>query len=138
MPEHKVFTYGTLKPSLGDIWGVGEYSEPYEHAVTVEEFVVAGSGFPRAVRKSELDDVYPSGQLKGEIVTVDDNKLSRFDSIEGYPSFYDRIEIEVMTEEGEKKTVLMYEAKEAADFFSDDGVEFLKPKEGTNVMEWND
>ena len=87
---NKVFVYGTLKRGNSirglDSWGDAEFVGT---AVTsLSHFRLHDLGAFPAVSKDGSD------HIAGEVWTVDDDVLSTLDRIEGYPDFYDRMQVD--------------------------------------------
>ena len=92
----RVFVYGTLKrdgrlnPALNSSEYLGEHT-------TAPEFTMVALGwFPGVLHRGTTP-------IQGEVFEINEDILSRLDSIEGYPALYNREEIE--TEHG---TAWMY------------------------------
>lgn len=136
----RVFVYGTLKEQYNGVYFFGD-KKPTQ-ALTVDKFVVGERPFPSAVRFGSdlLNDkpfITKGYQLVGEVYEVDDDDtktISRLDRYEGYPSFYDRINVKVITEDGEVD-VMMYEAKGASSMITEENL--LQPQnEHSEFLEW--
>lgn len=83
----KVFVYGSLKQGFGN-HRLLEGSKYLGEAVTKPEFTMYDLGaFPAITRGG-------SSEIHGEVYEVDDNVFQRLDALEGYPNFYDRMQIE--------------------------------------------
>lgn len=86
-----IFVYGILK------------RRPDAKPAIVPGFRMVDMGhFPAAI-PGEEDDA-----LIGELIFVDDDTVEHFDMIEGYPNFYDRQGVKVVTEEDETIEAEMY------------------------------
>ena len=86
---HNVFVYGTLKRGNSqrglDRWGSGvEYIGPATTSHSSYSLWSLGA-FPAA----SLGDA----RISGEVWSVDNETLADLDRIEGYPDFYNRIEV---------------------------------------------
>ncbi len=87
---NKVFVYGTLKRGNSirglDSWGDAEF---VGNAVTSKnKFTLYSLGAFPAVSKDGSD------HIAGEVWSVDDDVLNTLDSIEGYPDFYNRMQVD--------------------------------------------
>ena len=85
----RVFVYGTLKRNHGNwryyLKNNSTYLGEYE---TDPNFTLISLGaFPGVL-------LHGNNSIKGELFEVSDVQFSRIDRLEGYPSFYNRIEIE--------------------------------------------
>tara|TARA_Y100001951_G_C11298065_1_gene277573 strand:- start:25740 stop:26117 length:378 start_codon:yes stop_codon:yes gene_type:complete len=90
---HKVFVYGSLKRGFGNhrvieasttrFLGVGSLADGVMYSL---------GGFPGVIRGK--------GEIQGELYEVDDATLGRLDCLEGHPTFYERQDMEVQTNEG--------------------------------------
>lgn len=101
---HLVFVYGSLKMGFGN-HGVLQYSgaEPVAEGMTLHDGFSMESlgGFP---------GVYADGDMAiwGEVYEVTDEGLAACDRLEGHPRFYQRHEVEIVTDEGDIVTAWMY------------------------------
>lgn len=91
--KHKIFVYGILRDGTG---------EPAR--ISGEMYSVAGR-FPAVNR---VDDPN-AGEVLGEVLTVDNKTLRRFDEIEGHPRFYLRRACAVEYADGRKDFTWVYE-----------------------------
>ena len=86
---NRIFVYGTLKQGQGN-WNYllkGHSLFMGEHTTEPMFTMVSLGGFP---------GVLPEGstRIRGEVFEVDDTTMERVDRLEGYPSFYNRQQIE--------------------------------------------
>jgi gamma-glutamylcyclotransferase (GGCT)/AIG2-like uncharacterized protein YtfP len=91
MNNNKVFVYGTLKKG-NSVRGLNMFRdrgvEYVSDAVTTEaEFSLYDLGAFPAVTSSG------NNRISGEVWEVDENMMKVLDDIEGYPEFYNRMEI---------------------------------------------
>ncbi len=98
-----VAVYGSLRKGLGN-------HRLLEHVPMIAEGVVQDSfdmyslgGFPALVESEDN-----SMQIVAEVYDVDPATFSRLDCLEGYPSFYDRKEVTVVTNEGVELSCWIY------------------------------
>lgn len=102
--KHFVFVYGTLKGMHR-----GRQIGP---ATTLNKYVMFDGGFPIVIPTSDPDVSHipdkAHGEVLGELHEVDDFNLHGLDNYEGYPEFYDRLEVPVRTTEGIEATAWMY------------------------------
>jgi gamma-glutamylcyclotransferase (GGCT)/AIG2-like uncharacterized protein YtfP len=105
--KHTVFVYGTLRKGQHNCYlmSPAEFVCP---AVTADQFMMFGRGFPLCRRVEEEDDVGAGGYLIGEVWDVSDTALAKLDMLEGHPHFYERRKTTVVLEGGGTKEVLMY------------------------------
>ena len=100
MPKHKVAVYGSLKQTFGNHSVLGD-APLLTVGITMPIFkMISLGGFPGLV--DGIDSVWV------EVYEVDDEGLQQLDWLEGYPSFYDRQMIAVMTEAGGIEQALIY------------------------------
>lgn len=99
--QHNVAVYGSLRKGLGN-HRLLEHVQDHEKGVTCTPYdMYSLGGFPAIVH----------GGIKGvvvEVYRVDQHTMDRLDGLEGYPSFYDREEVEVVLESGEEVTAWIY------------------------------
>jgi gamma-glutamylcyclotransferase (GGCT)/AIG2-like uncharacterized protein YtfP len=82
----KVFVYGTLKRGWGN-HRILEESNLLGECVTHPNFTMVHlGGFPGVLMGGET-------AISGEVYEVDELTMNRLDGLEGYPSFYNRLEI---------------------------------------------
>lgn len=90
--SHLVFVYGTLvnmHKRLGTkLLGTG---------YTVGTFVLYDGGYPSVVQEEAVNAEY-KGQVLGQLHEVDDNQLAYLDGYEGHPHYYERRQVQVLTE----------------------------------------
>lgn len=86
-----IFVYGILK---------GRHDAKTGH-VNLHRLIDMGA-FPAAVPADA------EHSIKGELIYVDHDTVQEFDRIEGAPNFYNREEVEVTLDDGEKTTAEMY------------------------------
>jgi len=97
---HKVFAYGTLRV------GQGNYSyllkdEPgvkYLGEDTIEGFTMIHlGGFPALIENNFVEDfaeIRVATKVVGDVFEVNDETMTNLDALEGYPTFYNRKEVE--------------------------------------------
>lgn len=89
---HRVFVYGSLMRGFGN--HVLLQDQTFIGNATVAEFALHSlGGFPAAV-----PDDGNAGDIRGEVYEVDDAALARLDRLEGHPTFYERQDVEVWSE----------------------------------------
>ena len=92
--EHKVFVYGTLKQG-NPIRGLDRVSGStfISSAITTDaNFMMLDLGtFPGVIFAPNRIN---AAKIGGELFSVTTDLLLKLDEIEGYPDFYDRIEVE--------------------------------------------
>lgn len=109
--SHKVCVYGSLREGLHNhaLLHTAEFIDEYW---TEAEFkMVSLGGFPALVPDSA------GIQIKVELYEVDDNTFARLDSLEGYPSFYDRKIINL----GDHEAWIYYQHEYSSDTIVDSG-----------------
>lgn len=90
---HRIFVYGTLRKGQGNH---GLLLSPTTRdlgpAVTLDAYqMISLGGFP-GVRHPDPPGS-PASPIVGELYEVDDETLARLDLLEGYPRFYERIQV---------------------------------------------
>lgn len=105
----RVFVYGTLRDAQGcwnrTLWAGREAA--VLHGATVDGLALYGTGFgfPYAVED-------PAATIVGDLLLFDDDQwpgvMQSFDTLEGYPSHYDRIVVDVNTPTGNRLTAWVY------------------------------
>ena len=100
MSKHKVAVYGSLKQGYGNhdvLMGVPLLTK----GITLPHFTMLSlGGFPGLV--------FGDKSILVEIYEVDDNGLEHLDRLEGFPSFYNRVVVPVMTESNAIDHVWIY------------------------------
>lgn len=83
---HRVFVYGTLRHGFGNHRLLLESNYLGNHKTEPEYNMVSLGAYPA---------VLPNGitSIVGEVYEVNDEVFQRLDQLEGYPSLYDRMEI---------------------------------------------
>jgi len=88
----KVFVYGTLKEGYGNNRLLAGAKFLGNHTVKRGRFCLLNLGwFPGVVMRERYGLSTP---VTGEVYEVDDGTFKALDGLEGYPTMYDRIEIE--------------------------------------------
>lgn len=121
----KIFVYGSLKKGFHN-------SELLEDCVFLGEFKT--KDYFRMLDLGSYPAVYfdESGfRVTGELYEIEDDMLRQVDYLEGYPKFYNRIEIELYDSE-EKAFIYYFDASK----FDEDSFVFVEPKKGT--LTWED
>lgn len=92
---HKVFVYGTLKRRNKKPHGAME-GQKYLGVASIKGSwgFVSFNAFPAIVLPRPGTTV-PLRQIKGEVYRVDDACLANLDRIEGFPSFYTRVKVQI-------------------------------------------
>ena len=90
-----VAVYGTLLNGFGN-HRLLEASRFLGHSQVVGFDMYSLGGFPVIVPADH------ERAIKTEVYEVDDRVMSSLDMLEGYPNFYNRQQVEVMTDEGVK------------------------------------
>ena len=89
MKSTNVFVYGTLKKGFPNHHVLGEQAEYVGGASTHESFTLIDLGaFPALSLGGDVKDQVP---ISGEVYKVPN--LAALDRLEGYPHFYDRMQI---------------------------------------------
>jgi len=91
MNYQNVFVYGSLRQGHGNHVLLEQDGAEYvsTHRVRLPFFMISLGGFPGLIK----DD---SGHyITGEIYRVDEHVMSDLDRLEGFPSFYNREQIEI-------------------------------------------
>ncbi len=101
---HKVFVYGTLKKGHGNHDFLLQGSKFIGEFTTKEKYNMKDGGFPYVCRKGET--MFP---IRGEVYEVNDDTLQSLDWLEGIPSHYQRMPVEIDGLEG----VEMYSIEQA-------------------------
>lgn len=94
MKTRKLFVYGSLKRGFGNhsILGNSLFQCKGE---TIDLLVMLDLGsFPACILPTQ-EDLPHLTSIKGEVYIVDDDTFDRVEHLEGYPSFYDRMEIPI-------------------------------------------
>lgn len=86
--KHTLFVYGTLKRGFHNHVCLGDNATYLGEAVLQGYQMFHLGGFP-AIAKGE-------GEVIGEVYEIDDASFKRCDRLEGYPSFYNRSQVEVI------------------------------------------
>lgn len=81
-----VFTYGTLK---------GRYSLDQIPALLLGKYYIDHSDMYPMIKSSKY-----LNEIQGHIFSIDTDELKVIDNYEGYPDFYQRISLEILTEIG--------------------------------------
>lgn len=83
MPDNLVFVYGTLKKGFGN-HGVLNPGSQFICKDRIRGWdMYSLGGFPAITEGT--------GEISGELYSVDEKVLARCDILEGYPNFYDRM-----------------------------------------------
>ena len=130
----RIFVYGTLKKRHGN-HGVLGNSVFLGEAVTVsKEFNMYDGGFPFVTDHRNDEDSL--GCIVGELYETSDKRiLDNLDRLEGYPSLYDKREIDVTTLDGISYIATIYVASEG----SNDRLKqrsAMKPVGRAKLLEW--
>ena len=98
-----VFVYGTLKKGYGN-HGVMKEAGGIKicDAVTKEKYVMGGNGIPYVMKEAK-GEKHP---ISGEVYKI--KNLAPLDELEGHPNFYKREKIEIVCENGVKKSAWLY------------------------------
>lgn len=117
----KVFVYGTLRVGQGNYRHLlkDKKGANYlgESTITGYKMVSLG-GFPAIYHTGNKDDI-----IKGDVFEVDDEVNTNLDRLEGYPNWYDKVEVE--TEDyGNAFVYTMEEAKNETPIESGDWCEY--------------
>ena len=94
---HKVFVYGTLRVGEGNYKRLLANKEGanYLGEDIIEDFTMVHlGGFPALVKNEDIGPNSLQLPVKGDVFEVDDEVMQNLDWLEGYPSFYDRMEVE--------------------------------------------
>jgi len=110
----KVFVYGSLKQGYGN-HTLLETSELVSEGKTVDDdyTMLSLGGFPGVLLQGTT-------RILGEVYEVTDEVFQRLDRLEGFPSFYNRKEIEVEQEHGDVVSAWMYFLNEDEDTYHQD------------------
>ena len=101
MSKHSVAVYGSLRQGLGN-HRLLEHVESHEKGVTLSNFnMYSLGGFPAITEEGTAGVVV-------EVYDVDDATFARLDRLEGYPSFYDRKEVDVLLDNGNTVQAWIY------------------------------
>lgn len=106
-PPVKVFTYGTLRPSLypGAVARFG--LTPLGRGVLYGHYEMLHlGGFPGLIQTPPGTHPDAGASIVGEVVEVAD--LRPLDRYEGYPSLYDRREVEIVMDDNTRATAWVY------------------------------
>lgn len=96
--KHTLFVYGTLKRGFHNHVCLGQNATFIGEADLHGWKMYSLGGFP-AIAQGD-------GIVQGEVYEVDDDGFQRCDRLEGYPSFYNRSEVEpVISDNGHIKLV---------------------------------
>lgn len=88
----KIFVYGTLKEGYGNHRLLTRSKKLGNYTVPSDSLCLVDLGpFPAVVHKEVFGISTP---ITGEVYEVDDETFQSVDWLEGYPSFYNRTEIE--------------------------------------------
>ena len=91
-----VFVYGSLKKGLHNNVVLGD-SNLIHHGHTADKYLLRSLGsFPGVDITAENATSY----IYGEVYSCDPDTLRRLDNLEGYPTFYDKIEVDVVVGNG--------------------------------------
>lgn len=102
-----VFVYGTLKSGYPADWLMKRNGVLLGNAQARGTLFNLGP-FPGYRREGEY-------QVKGELWEVSEQGVSQLDRYEGEGSLYDRVEVEVQTDNGKNQNVFIYEIREAGE-----------------------
>jgi len=84
---NKVFVYGSLLSKLSNHRVLGDSKMITKDSINGFTMYSLGP-FPALVLNENS-----SVEISGEVYEVDSNTMTRLDNLEGYPSFYDRMEV---------------------------------------------
>ena len=88
---HKLFVYGTLKRGFGNNRLL--YNSEFRGVDVVSGFMMFSKGaFPGVFKVPDVNNC-----IHGEVFDIDDQVLASCDRLEGVPSFYDRIKVNLKT-----------------------------------------
>lgn len=109
---HKIFVYGTLREGEGNwAWALqGRSKKLGEETLPADYTMVSLGGFPAV----SLDGSSP---VVGEVYEVDDEVFQSIERLEGYPSLYDRVEVQ--TKYGAAWMYIMRELRANRDVIDD-------------------
>jgi gamma-glutamylaminecyclotransferase len=96
-----VFVYGTLKSGFSnhhyldgsDYLGAGK---------TVEKYALYFDGLPFVIRHESVTHIH------GELYAIDTPTLNTIDRLESHPDWYNRQEVEIVTDEGKRMAAWLY------------------------------
>lgn len=88
---HTVFVYGTLKAGYSNHHLLETSEKATGTAITTGQYEMYHAGFPMVKNGNKN-----TGQIVGELYTVDDETLKRLDRLEGHPDFFCRHVVKVM------------------------------------------
>ena len=99
--ECYLFVYGTLMKGFSNHYLL-EGAEWVETAKTLEKYSLYESGIPFVFKGEEVSHIY------GELYRVDELTLKIVDRLEGHPEWYQREEIQIITDLGHNLTAWLY------------------------------
>jgi len=94
---HKVFVYGTLRVGEGNWrWLLKEKAGAFHiGSDIIEGFTMINLGaFPALIENKTVPEELQNEVIIGDVFEVNDERLEALDRLEGYPDFYDRVEVE--------------------------------------------
>jgi len=111
--SHKIAVYGTLKKDFGNYNWILKDKSHYLGEDKIKGFIMVSlGGFPALIPQQHMID---SGAIDEEFIKeydatvqvfeVDDEVLQACDNLEGYPGWYDRLEVD--TKYGKAKIYVM-------------------------------
>lgn len=113
----KVFVYGSLKVGFHNHY-ILEGSEFIGDAVTSGKYSMLDLGsFPG------VDISNNKTYILGEVYNVDPETFRRLDSLEGYPDFYNRVEVVLNLDSGAICTAWMYYLVNPSNYYTDNLIE---------------
>ncbi|QJB58445.1 gamma-glutamylcyclotransferase [Pseudodesulfovibrio sp. zrk46] len=96
-----MFVYGTLKKGFPNHYFLQD-AEFVGLAKTVERYGLYVDEFPSVYQRDSVSSI------QGEVYRIDTDTLRRLDMLEGHPRFYQRQEVRVRLQSGEKISAWMY------------------------------
>jgi gamma-glutamylaminecyclotransferase len=135
----KVFVYGTLKAGYGNNRLLdNESSDLIGKAVLLTPAILACNGsFPYL---SLIGTSSRKGWVLGEVYQVSEEVMRTLDSLEGYPDFYNRSEMDCLIIEDAPKIVKcwVYHVDLSSDaYVTQPGLSWVEPDETTSILKWS-
>lgn len=101
MERSVIFVYGTLKSGFSNHHYL-DGSNCLGAGRTVEKYGLYVEGIPFVVRHEHVSHIC------GELYSINAATLNKLDSLENHPGWYNRQEVEVVTNEGKQVTAWLY------------------------------
>lgn len=112
----KVAVYGSLRSGMGNHRLLAHIAD-FAEGETVSEFKMYSlGGFPAIVAQR-------GSKIKVEVYEVDDDTFARLDMLEGYPSFYNRQQVDILLEDGTIDNAWIYFIEDDSHYVSHEVVE---------------